>query len=351
MHAPRGWGCGCVHVPCTCVRAKWTREVWIVWGACCLPRVSGAVWCVWRGWSFQAEAHTGCKLTDSLAMLPAASVSALVFAHPQSRYFALDKIAKDQVGTTPRAVRLSHALAVTRARASAASTAVVQPPPPPACYLARMCRSLVGACCERVCAVCVACVCLCVPVCAVCPLCMPCVACASGLSTWGGRSRTTQPAKACRWRRRRSGWPLPPATTCNSRCRKRPPSPPYTHTRRHAPFSRATARPPLALCQAPLPQSPVWAAHMHTLPPRAPHSPPVRGVLISMARARMSQRDRCRETPTRLSNVFTRRGRFIPSKWLVAIGRAPMSHWQPGFRRRKRHRFGPASCSHALAWH
>jgi 5-methyltetrahydrofolate--homocysteine methyltransferase len=30
-------------------------------------------------------------------MWPASSVSALVFAHPQSRYFAVDKICKDQV--------------------------------------------------------------------------------------------------------------------------------------------------------------------------------------------------------------------------------------------------------------
>ena len=37
------------------------------------------------------------KLTDSLAMWPAASVSALVLAHPQSYYFSLDKITKEQV--------------------------------------------------------------------------------------------------------------------------------------------------------------------------------------------------------------------------------------------------------------
>ncbi|GBB90838.1 hypothetical protein RclHR1_17940001 [Rhizophagus clarus] len=39
----------------------------------------------------------GIKLTDNLAMLPAASVSALVFANPKSQYFAVGKIEKDQV--------------------------------------------------------------------------------------------------------------------------------------------------------------------------------------------------------------------------------------------------------------
>ncbi|RIA89943.1 methionine synthase [Glomus cerebriforme] len=41
--------------------------------------------------------ETGIKLTDNLAMLPAASVSALVFANPESQYFAVGKIGKDQV--------------------------------------------------------------------------------------------------------------------------------------------------------------------------------------------------------------------------------------------------------------
>jgi len=36
-------------------------------------------------------------LTESLAMLPAASVSGFYFAHPQARYFGLGKISKDQV--------------------------------------------------------------------------------------------------------------------------------------------------------------------------------------------------------------------------------------------------------------
>jgi 5-methyltetrahydrofolate--homocysteine methyltransferase len=44
-----------------------------------------------------AERQTGIHLTDSYAMHPAASVSGLYFAHPQARYFSVDKITKDQV--------------------------------------------------------------------------------------------------------------------------------------------------------------------------------------------------------------------------------------------------------------
>jgi len=40
---------------------------------------------------------TGISLTDSLAMLPAASVSGLLFAHPDSAYFSVGKIQHDQV--------------------------------------------------------------------------------------------------------------------------------------------------------------------------------------------------------------------------------------------------------------
>jgi 5-methyltetrahydrofolate--homocysteine methyltransferase len=39
----------------------------------------------------------GIDLSDSLSMIPAASVSALVFAHPKSEYFAVGQIGKDQV--------------------------------------------------------------------------------------------------------------------------------------------------------------------------------------------------------------------------------------------------------------
>ena len=37
------------------------------------------------------------QLTETFAMMPAASVSGLYFAHPQSHYFAVGKIGRDQV--------------------------------------------------------------------------------------------------------------------------------------------------------------------------------------------------------------------------------------------------------------
>ena len=43
------------------------------------------------------ENQTGMKLTESCAMWPAASVSGLYFSHPQSKYFAVGKINKDQI--------------------------------------------------------------------------------------------------------------------------------------------------------------------------------------------------------------------------------------------------------------
>ncbi|SDL30271.1 methionine synthase (B12-dependent) [Pedobacter sp. ok626] len=44
-----------------------------------------------------AEAKIGLRLTESYAMYPTAAVSGFYFAHPQSRYFGLGKITKDQV--------------------------------------------------------------------------------------------------------------------------------------------------------------------------------------------------------------------------------------------------------------
>lgn len=45
----------------------------------------------------EAKDRIGVDLTESFAMMPAASVSGLYFAHPEARYFAVDKITKDQV--------------------------------------------------------------------------------------------------------------------------------------------------------------------------------------------------------------------------------------------------------------
>jgi 5-methyltetrahydrofolate--homocysteine methyltransferase len=44
-----------------------------------------------------AGTGAGMTLTESCAMLPAASVSGLYFAHPESRYFAVDRITREQV--------------------------------------------------------------------------------------------------------------------------------------------------------------------------------------------------------------------------------------------------------------
>jgi 5-methyltetrahydrofolate--homocysteine methyltransferase len=45
----------------------------------------------------RAEENTGLLLTESYAMWPAASVSGLYFAHPEARYFAVDRMTKEQV--------------------------------------------------------------------------------------------------------------------------------------------------------------------------------------------------------------------------------------------------------------
>ena len=44
-----------------------------------------------------AQNATGVDLTESLAMTPAASVSGWYFSHPESKYFGLGKIEKDQI--------------------------------------------------------------------------------------------------------------------------------------------------------------------------------------------------------------------------------------------------------------
>ncbi len=45
----------------------------------------------------QAEANTGIQLTESFAMYPAAAVSGLYFAHPDSQYFVVGRVTKEQV--------------------------------------------------------------------------------------------------------------------------------------------------------------------------------------------------------------------------------------------------------------
>jgi 5-methyltetrahydrofolate--homocysteine methyltransferase len=50
---------------------------------------------LWR--LLDVQANTGMQITESFAMWPGSSVSGLYFAHPQSRYFSLGKIERDQV--------------------------------------------------------------------------------------------------------------------------------------------------------------------------------------------------------------------------------------------------------------
>ena len=56
-----------------------------------------------------AEQHTGIKLTESFAMWPGASVSGLYLAHPDSKYFAVGKLGKDQIEDLARRKNLTVA--------------------------------------------------------------------------------------------------------------------------------------------------------------------------------------------------------------------------------------------------
>ena len=44
-----------------------------------------------------AESRAGIELTETMAMLPAASVSGFYFWHPAARYFGLGRIGRDQL--------------------------------------------------------------------------------------------------------------------------------------------------------------------------------------------------------------------------------------------------------------
>jgi 5-methyltetrahydrofolate--homocysteine methyltransferase len=52
-------------------------------------------WILWK--LLEVEKNTGIKLTESCAMWPGASVSGLYFSHPESKYFAVGKIGRDQL--------------------------------------------------------------------------------------------------------------------------------------------------------------------------------------------------------------------------------------------------------------
>ncbi|MFT4113016.1 methionine synthase [Silvibacterium sp.] len=50
---------------------------------------------IWK--LLDVEAKTGIQITESFAMWPGSSVSGIYFAHPQSRYFSVGKLGRDQV--------------------------------------------------------------------------------------------------------------------------------------------------------------------------------------------------------------------------------------------------------------
>ena len=45
----------------------------------------------------EAEKNTAMTLTENFAMLPASSVSGYYFSHPDSQYFGIGRIGRDQV--------------------------------------------------------------------------------------------------------------------------------------------------------------------------------------------------------------------------------------------------------------
>ena len=55
-----------------------------------------------------AEAKAGIPLTESYAMWPGAAVSGLYFSHPESHYFGVGKVERDQVEDYARAQGLEH---------------------------------------------------------------------------------------------------------------------------------------------------------------------------------------------------------------------------------------------------
>jgi 5-methyltetrahydrofolate--homocysteine methyltransferase len=95
QRARRDWGYGCAEqlTSADLIREKY-RGIRPAPGypACPDHTEKGTVWRL-----LDAEANTGIRLTESFAMWPGSSVSGLYFAHPESRYFAVGKIGRDQV--------------------------------------------------------------------------------------------------------------------------------------------------------------------------------------------------------------------------------------------------------------
>lgn len=50
----------------------------------------------------QAETNASMELTESFAMLPTAAVSGYYFSHPQSQYFVVGRLSREQVSDYAR---------------------------------------------------------------------------------------------------------------------------------------------------------------------------------------------------------------------------------------------------------
>ena len=67
----------------------------------------------WRGEKLKifkllnVEKEAGIQLTESYAMYPAAAVSGYYFAHPESRYFMVNRVQEDQIKDYSRRKGLS----------------------------------------------------------------------------------------------------------------------------------------------------------------------------------------------------------------------------------------------------
>jgi 5-methyltetrahydrofolate--homocysteine methyltransferase len=89
------WGYGCAETltPADLIQEKY-RGIRPAAGypACPDHTEKGPLWHL-----LDVHANTGMIITESFAMWPGSSVSGLYFAHPQSRYFSLGKIDRDQV--------------------------------------------------------------------------------------------------------------------------------------------------------------------------------------------------------------------------------------------------------------
>jgi 5-methyltetrahydrofolate--homocysteine methyltransferase len=88
-----GYGCAETFIPEELIQEKY-RGIRPAAGypACPDHTEKGPLWRL-----LDVETNTGMQITESFAMWPGSSVSGLYFAHPESRYFSLGKIDRDQV--------------------------------------------------------------------------------------------------------------------------------------------------------------------------------------------------------------------------------------------------------------